>query len=116
MLRFVTSGESHGKCLIGVLEGLPSGLSVDLEFINFQLYRRQLGYGRGGRMRIERDHIEILAGVRHGKTIGSPIAFKIENRDWHTGRFRWLRSLFPKGRTYARSLGRVRVMSISQGL
>ena len=82
MLRFVTSGESHGKCLIGVIEGLPSGLSIDLEFINFQLYRRQLGYGRGGRMRIERDQIEILAGVRHGKTIGSPIAIKIENRDW----------------------------------
>jgi chorismate synthase len=82
MLRFVTSGESHGKCLIGVLEGLPSDLAVDLESINFQLYRRQLGYGRGGRMRIEKDHIEILAGVRHGKTIGSPIAFKIENRDW----------------------------------
>src|SRR5262249_11955975 len=82
MFRFVTSGESHGKCLIGVLEGFPSGLPVDREFINFQLYRRQLGYGRGGRMRIEKDQIEILAGVRHGKTLGSPIAFKIENRDW----------------------------------
>jgi chorismate synthase len=82
MLRFVTSGESHGKCLIGVLEGLPAGLPIDVEYINFQLHRRQLGYGRGGRMRIEKDQIEILSGVRHGKTLGSPISFMINNRDW----------------------------------
>jgi len=82
MLRFVTSGESHGKCLIGVLEGLPAGLPVDIEYINFQLHRRQLGYGRGGRMRIEKDQIEILSGVRHGKALGSPISFMINNRDW----------------------------------
>ena len=82
MLRFVTSGESHGKGLIGVLEGLPAGLSVDLDFINLQLHRRQLGYGRGGRMRIEKDQVEIMSGVRHGKTLGSPISFVIQNRDW----------------------------------
>jgi chorismate synthase len=82
MLRFLTAGESHGKCLIGVLEGLPRGLDVDTGFINLQLHRRQLGYGRGGRMKIERDEIEITSGVRQGATLGSPISFVIENRDW----------------------------------
>jgi chorismate synthase len=82
MLRFLTAGESHGRRLIGVLEGLPRGLSVDSEFINFQLHRRQLGYGRGGRMEIERDQIEILSGVRQGWTLGSPISFAIQNKDF----------------------------------
>jgi chorismate synthase len=82
MLRFVTAGESHGKCLIGVIEGLPRGLPVDIGFINRQLHRRQLGYGRGGRMKIEKDQIEILSGVRQGSTLGSPISFSIQNRDW----------------------------------
>jgi chorismate synthase len=82
MLRFMTAGESHGKCLIGMLEGLPSGLSIDIEFINRQLHRRQLGYGRGGRMKIESDQIEILSGVRQGATLGSPISFAIQNKDW----------------------------------
>jgi chorismate synthase len=82
MLRFVTSGESHGKCLIAVLEGLPSGLPVETAFINAQLHRRQLGYGRGGRMQIEKDEIEITSGVRHGRTLGSPLSFVIHNRDW----------------------------------
>jgi chorismate synthase len=82
MLRFVTAGESHGKSLIGVLEGLPAGLSVDIALINFQLHRRQIGYGRGGRMAIERDQIEILSGIRQGSTLGSPIAYSIQNRDW----------------------------------
>ncbi len=82
MLRFVTAGESHGKCLTGILEGLPSGLAVDIEFINRQLSRRQLGFGRGRRMKIESDHIEITAGVRHGRTLGSPISFIVENKDW----------------------------------
>ena len=82
MFRFVTAGESHGKCLTGVVEGLPSGIDVDPEFVNFELYRRQLGYGRGGRMQIEKDRIEFVSGVRHGKTIGSPICFTIQNRDW----------------------------------
>jgi chorismate synthase len=82
MLRYVTSGESHGKCLIGILEGLPSGLSVNAGFVNSQLHRRQLGYGRGGRMKIEKDEIEITSGIRHGKTLGSPVSFIITNRDW----------------------------------
>jgi chorismate synthase len=82
MLRFVTAGESHGKCLTGILEGLPAGLEIDRDFINEQLKRRQSGYGRGGRMQIERDMLGIVAGVRHGKTLGSPIAFTIQNRDW----------------------------------
>jgi chorismate synthase len=82
MLRLVTAGESHGKCLTGILEGLPSGLEIEVKFIDGELHRRQLGFGRGARMRIERDRIEITAGVRHGKTLGSPIAFTIHNRDW----------------------------------
>lgn len=82
MLRFMTAGESHGKSLAGILEGLPGGLAIDRDFINFQLYRRQLGFGRGERMKIEKDRIEILSGIRHGKTLGSPIAFLIQNRDW----------------------------------
>ena len=82
MLRFVTAGESHGQALIAWISGLPAGIPVELEFINRELHRRQLGYGRGGRQRIEKDRADILAGVRHGKTIGAPIALRIENRDW----------------------------------
>ncbi len=82
MLRFVTAGESHGQALVSWVSGLPAGLPVDLEFINRELHRRQLGFGRGGRQRIEKDHADFLAGVRHGKTIGAPIALRIENRDW----------------------------------
>ena len=82
MLRFITAGESHGKCLTGVLEGLPAGLAVDKHFIDMQLQRRQIGYGRGGRMKIEKDEIEITAGVRFGRTLGSPICFTIRNLDW----------------------------------
>ena len=84
MLRFMTAGESHGKSLAGILEGLPGGLDIDRDFINLQLHRRQLGYGRGERMEIEQDSIEILSGVRHGKTLGSPISFLIENKDWNS--------------------------------
>ena len=82
MLRFVTAGESHGQALITWISGLPAGVPVDLAFINRELHRRQLGFGRGGRQRIEKDTADILAGVRHGKTIGAPIAVRIENRDW----------------------------------
>src|SRR5512140_968547 len=82
MLRYVTSGESHGKCLIGILEGLPSGLTVDLSFVNLQMHRRQLGYGRGGRMKIEKDEVEVMSGIRHGRTLGSPVTLMIRNRDW----------------------------------
>jgi chorismate synthase len=82
MLRFETAGESHGECLVATLTGLPAGIPVPIEYIDRQLWRRQQGYGRGGRMKIESDHIHIVAGVRHSQTIGSPIAFTIENRDW----------------------------------
>src|SRR5579875_373912 len=82
MLRFVTAGESHGQALIAWISGLPAGLPIDLEFIGRELHRRQLGFGRGGRQRIEKDAADILSGVRHGKTIGAPIAVRIENRDW----------------------------------
>ncbi|MGH9865463.1 MAG: chorismate synthase [Candidatus Acidiferrales bacterium] len=82
MLRFFTAGESHGQALIAWISGLPSGVPIDLDFINRELHRRQLGYGRGGRQKIEKDQAEFLAGVRHGKTIGAPIAIRIENRDW----------------------------------
>lgn len=82
MIRFLTAGESHGKCLTAIVEGFPSNLSIDLKKINRKLAERQGGYGRGGRMRIETDTVEILSGVRGGKTLGSPIALKIENKDW----------------------------------
>jgi len=80
--KFTTAGESHGKALAAVVEGLPAGLEIDIEKINHELWRRQQGYGRGGRMKIETDTVDILSGVRHGKTLGSPIALLIENRDF----------------------------------
>jgi chorismate synthase len=82
MLKFYTAGESHGQALLAFVSGLPAALPVDLEFINRELHRRQLGYGRGGRQKIEKDRADIFAGVRHGKTIGAPVAIRIENRDW----------------------------------
>lgn len=82
MLRFSTAGESHGESLIAIVSGMPAGVPIDPARINRELWRRQQGYGRGGRMRIEQDTAHFLSGVRHGKTIGSPIAIEIENRDW----------------------------------
>ena len=82
MLRFSTAGESHGEALIATISGTPAGVPVDLAYINRELWRRQQGYGRGGRMRIETDTAHILSGVRQGKTIGSPIAIQLENKDW----------------------------------
>lgn len=82
MFRFTTAGESHGRALVAIVEGLPAGLAVEAEGINRDLERRQWGYGRGGRMKIERDRAEILSGVRHGLTLGSPVALQVENRDW----------------------------------
>jgi chorismate synthase len=82
MLKFFTSGESHGEALVAFLSGLPAGLEVSQEFVDRELWRRQQGYGRGGRMKIERDTARILSGVRHGRTIGSPISMLLENRDW----------------------------------
>jgi len=82
MLRFLDAGESHGKCLIGIIEGFPAGLSLNEEKINLNLKRRQGGYGRGERMKIELDQVEILSGLVEGKTIGSPLGLMIKNKDW----------------------------------
>ena len=82
MLRFTTAGESHGRMLVAIVEGLPAGLACDVELINRELARRQWGYGRGGRMKIECDRVEVVSGVRHGQTLGSPVALLIENKDW----------------------------------
>ena len=82
MLRYYTAGESHGQALVAFISGLPAGLRVDFEYVNRELRRRQGGYGRGGRMKIETDRAQFLSGIRHGETIGAPIAVLIENRDW----------------------------------
>ncbi len=82
MFRFETAGESHGECLVATLTGLPAGIPVSIEKINHELWRRQQGFGRGGRMKIETDQVEIVAGVRHSLTIGSPVAMVIRNKDW----------------------------------
>jgi chorismate synthase len=82
MFRFETAGESHGECLVATLTGLPAGIPISLDAVNHELRRRQQGYGRGGRMKIETDRAEIVAGVRYSKTIGSPIAIVIQNKDW----------------------------------
>ena len=82
MLRYFTAGESHGEALVAFLSGMPAGLKIDQPYLDRELWRRQQGYGRGGRMKIERDTAHILSGVRHGLTIGSPISVQLENRDW----------------------------------
>ncbi|MGB8012064.1 MAG: chorismate synthase [Terriglobales bacterium] len=89
MLRYFTSGESHGEALVAFLSGLPAGLLVDQAFVDHELWRRQQGFGRGGRMKIETDRAHFLSGVHHGKTIGSPVAVMLENRDWQN----WKESL-----------------------
>lgn len=93
MVRYLTSGESHGQGLIGIVEGLPAGVEISPAYINHQLWRRQQGYGRGGRMRIESDTVEILSGVRFGRTLGSPIALLVRNRDW----VNWSEKMAPEG-------------------
>ena len=82
MFHFTTAGESHGRALVAIVEGLPAGMPLSVEQINHELKRRQWGYGRGGRMKIEQDAVEILSGVRHGLTLGSPLAMIINNKDW----------------------------------
>jgi chorismate synthase len=90
MLRFLTAGESHGKALIAILEGVPAGLSIDFDRITAELRRRQGGYGRGRRMAIESDRAEALSGIRHGVTTGAPVAFQISNKDWEN----WQRTMY----------------------
>ena len=85
-IRFTTAGESHGAALVAVLEGMPAGLPLLAEHVDAELARRQQGYGRGRRMQIERDRVELLSGVRAGETLGSPIAMVIRNRDWENWR------------------------------
>ncbi|MCK8826646.1 chorismate synthase [Natroniella acetigena] len=92
-MRYLTAGESHGKAITGILEGIPANLEITREDIDRELARRQGGYGRGGRMKIETDQIEILSGIRGGKTLGSPITFQIKNDDWEN----WQQVLAPFG-------------------
>jgi len=96
MLRFLTAGESHGPCLAAILDGMPAGLEIDLNAVNHDLQRRQGGYGRGGRMKIERDRAQLLGGVLYGRTTGAPIALRIENKDWANWRDRWEAGDLPK--------------------
>src|SRR3989441_11090131 len=90
MLRFLTAGESHGKALVTIIEGVPAGLAIDLDAITAELRRRQTGYGRGRRMAIESDRAEPLSGVRHGRSTGAPIALLIPNKDWEN----WQRTMY----------------------
>ena len=96
--RFTTAGESHGRGLVAVLEGIPAGLPLAAERVNVELKRRMGGYGRGARMKIEADQIEWLAGVRAGETLGSPIAMLVWNRDWSTGGTSWRPRPMRRGR------------------
>lgn len=82
IFRFLTSGESHGQCLNAIIEGVPAGITIDENYINSELARRQVGYGRGGRMLIEKDTVKILSGVRHSKSTGAPICLQVQNKDW----------------------------------
>jgi len=88
-MRFITGGESHGPCLTAIIDGLPSGLAIDVRAINRDLSRRQIGHGRGARMQIETDRIEILGGVIAGRTIGAPVVLRIANRDWENWKGAW---------------------------
>jgi len=94
-LHFLTAGESHGPCLTAIVEGLPAGLLVDVERMNHDLRRRQVGYGRGGRAQIECDQVEVLGGVIGGLTIGAPVALRVENRDWINWRAHWAANDLP---------------------
>jgi chorismate synthase len=96
MLRFLTAGESHGPCLTVIVDGLPAGLAVDVALIDRDLARRQGGYGRGGRQRIEHDAVEVLGGVIAGRTTGAPVALRIANRDWASWREHWAAADLPR--------------------
>ncbi|MGH7830601.1 MAG: chorismate synthase, partial [Candidatus Binatia bacterium] len=91
MLRYFTAGESHGPCLTAIIDGVPAGFPIDVEKINHDLWRRQQGYGRGGRMLIEKDEVQLRAGLRWGETLGSPVAVGIENKDWKN----WTKKMSP---------------------
>lgn len=95
MIRFLTAGESHGRALVVVVEGLPAGLSVAVSDVQAELARRRLGYGRGPRMRFEQDEVTLLAGVRHGRTLGSPVAIEIANTEWERNPDKWQKEMSP---------------------
>jgi len=97
MIRFLTAGESHGKALTAIIDGFPSNIKIEKEYIDFHLSRRQMGYGRGGRMKIESDAVEILSGVRFQKTLGSPISLFIKNNDWENWTGKMTSGKKPKG-------------------
>ncbi|MDI6783093.1 MAG: chorismate synthase [bacterium] len=101
MIKFLTAGESHGQSLTAIVEGIPSGLSISVESINRDLKRRQAGYGRGGRMQIESDTVEITSGVRFGKALGSPITLLIRNQDWINWQEKMAVEPLPEGKTFA---------------
>ncbi|MGH9137637.1 MAG: chorismate synthase [Acidimicrobiales bacterium] len=96
MLRFLTAGESHGRALVVVVEGLPAGLPVSLDNIASELARRRLGYGRGPRMRFEQDELTLVGGVRHGRTLGSPVAIEIGNTEWDRNPDKWQKEMSPE--------------------
>ena len=99
MLRFLTAGESHGQALVVIVEGLPAGLPITVEQVQGELARRRLGYGRGPRMRFEADELTLLGGIRHGRTLGSPVAIEIKNSEWFRSD-RWHQEMSPApGRT-----------------
>jgi chorismate synthase len=93
VLRFLTAGESHGRALVTIVEGLPAGLSIAVEAVQEELARRRLGYGRGPRMRFEQDEVTILGGVRHGRTLGSPVAIQVANSEWDKDPDKWQREM-----------------------
>ncbi len=110
-IRYITSGESHGKGLTAIIEGLPSNIELTVDFINKELSRRQRGYGRGGRMKIETDNADILSGVRFGKTLGSPVALFIENKDWEN----WQQVMTPSPQpSPARGEGEERLTAVTR--
>ena len=89
MLRFLTAGESHGRALVVIVEGLPAGLPIATEQVQAELARRRLGYGRGPRMKFEQDEVTIIGGVRHGITLGSPVAIEVGNSEWERDPDKW---------------------------
>lgn len=97
VLRYLTAGESHGPALVVVIEGLPAGLEISTEEIGHELARRRLGYGRGPRMRFEQDVVTLVGGVRHGRTLGSPVAIEIANSEWNRDPDKWQREMSPRG-------------------
>ena len=96
MLRYLTAGESHGPALVVVIEGLPAGLEINTDEIAHELARRRLGYGRGPRMRFEQDVVTLVGGVRHGRTLGSPVAIEIANSEWNRDPDKWQREMSPR--------------------